>query len=196
MLGHVAPGQDAAVDLRVERLHPAVEHLGKPGDLRHVAHGTPASRSSFAVPPVERISIPSATRAWANVDDPRLVVHADQSSPDLHRMLTLRAPRPSSAPLGEQAERPRDRAGAPREDTRGQRLLGVVGQHGHRRLQDDRPGVHGPSSTKCTVAPVTFAPCSSAWRWACRPGNAGSSEGGCSARGPGRRDVGRRRGSA
>ena len=39
----------------------------------------------------------------------------------------------------------------------------------------------GPASssgvTKCTVAPVTFTPCSSAWRWASVPGNAGSSDG-------------------
>src|SRR3990172_9072938 len=34
-----------------------------------------------------------------------------------------------------------------------------------------------PSSTKCTVAPATLTPCSRAWRWACKPGKAGSSEG-------------------
>src|SRR5580658_6287599 len=34
-----------------------------------------------------------------------------------------------------------------------------------------------PSSTKCTVHPAIFAPCTSAWCWASRPGNAGSREG-------------------
>ena len=34
-----------------------------------------------------------------------------------------------------------------------------------------------PSSTRCTVAPLTFTPCSSAWRCASRPGKAGRSAG-------------------
>ena len=34
--GHVATGQDAAVNLRVQRLHPAVEHLGKAGVVGHL----------------------------------------------------------------------------------------------------------------------------------------------------------------
>src|SRR5690606_24448908 len=37
----VAPGQDAAVDARVQGLHAAVEHLGKPGALGHVGDGQP-----------------------------------------------------------------------------------------------------------------------------------------------------------
>ena len=32
-------GQDPAVDPRMERLDPAVQHLGEPGDGRHVGHG-------------------------------------------------------------------------------------------------------------------------------------------------------------
>ena len=36
VLGHVAPRQQAAVDLRVQRLHAAVEHLGKAGVLGHL----------------------------------------------------------------------------------------------------------------------------------------------------------------
>ena len=39
VLGHVPPGQDAPVDLRVERLDAPVEHLGKAGDFRDLDHG-------------------------------------------------------------------------------------------------------------------------------------------------------------
>src|SRR3989442_9020746 len=37
--GNVAPREDAAVDLRVERLDAAVEHLGEASDVCDVAHG-------------------------------------------------------------------------------------------------------------------------------------------------------------
>ena len=52
-----------------------------------------------------------------------------------------------------------------------------------RRRAPARPAAAtiGPASssgvTKCTVAPLTFTPWSSAWRWASMPGNAGSSDG-------------------
>jgi hypothetical protein len=39
MLGHLAVRQHAAVDLGMERLHPAVEDLGEAGDIRHGHHG-------------------------------------------------------------------------------------------------------------------------------------------------------------
>jgi len=38
MLGQVAPAQDAAVDLGVQGLHAAVQHLGEAGVVRHVDH--------------------------------------------------------------------------------------------------------------------------------------------------------------
>ena len=38
VVGQVAAGEEARVDHRVQRLHPAVQHLGKGGDLAHVAH--------------------------------------------------------------------------------------------------------------------------------------------------------------
>ena len=44
--GHVAAGQDAAVHLRVQRLHAPVEHLGKAGDLGHVRAPAPRSRAA------------------------------------------------------------------------------------------------------------------------------------------------------
>ena len=36
--GVVADRQQAAMHLRMQRLHPAVHHLGKAGEVRHVAH--------------------------------------------------------------------------------------------------------------------------------------------------------------
>ena len=38
VLGIVAHGEDAAVDVRMQRLDPAVEHLRKAGDLGDLAH--------------------------------------------------------------------------------------------------------------------------------------------------------------
>ncbi len=38
VIGTMAPGEDPAVDFRVQRLDPAVHHLGKPGDVGHVGH--------------------------------------------------------------------------------------------------------------------------------------------------------------
>ena len=38
VVGPVAAGEDAGEDVGVERLHAAVEHLGKAGDRRHVVH--------------------------------------------------------------------------------------------------------------------------------------------------------------
>ena len=63
------------------------------------------------------------------------------------------------------------------QDPRRQRLDRVVVEHRHRGLQDDRPAIELAPSTRCTVAPVTRTPCSSACRCASRPGNAGSSDG-------------------
>jgi hypothetical protein len=84
MLGHVAPGQDPAVDLRVERLHSPVEHLGEPGDLRDVPHRDarlpeePRGASGGEDLDTE------AGEAPRELDDSRLVVHADQRPLDLH----------------------------------------------------------------------------------------------------------------
>src|SRR5690606_19585395 len=38
MLLVAAHGEQAAVDRRVQRLHAAIEHLGKPGHIRYVPH--------------------------------------------------------------------------------------------------------------------------------------------------------------
>ena len=59
---HVAPREDAAVDLRVERLDAAVEHLGEARHLRYVHHRHARVSQELGRAPVERISKP---RAWS-----------------------------------------------------------------------------------------------------------------------------------
>ena len=39
VVGPMAPGEDAAVDLGMEGLDPAVHHLGKAGHVRHIGDG-------------------------------------------------------------------------------------------------------------------------------------------------------------
>jgi hypothetical protein len=88
VLGQVAPRQQAAVDLGVQRLHAAVQHLGKAGDLGHFGDRQAGSASSLAVPPVESSLMPSACSACANSTMPVLseteisaFVHLKQLSP-------------------------------------------------------------------------------------------------------------------
>jgi hypothetical protein len=58
-------GEQAAVDLRVQRLHPAVEHLGDPGDGGDVGDGEARFADGRAVEPVETISTPASASAAA-----------------------------------------------------------------------------------------------------------------------------------
>ena len=44
----VANGEQTAVDERVQRLHPAVHHLGKAGELGHVEHAQPGVGEGLA----------------------------------------------------------------------------------------------------------------------------------------------------
>jgi hypothetical protein len=72
VLGIVAHGQQPAVDHRVQRLDPAVHHLGKAGQFGNVLYRQPASRSALAVPPVETSSTPRAASAWPRSTSPVL----------------------------------------------------------------------------------------------------------------------------
>ena len=58
MLRIVAHREQAAMHLRMQRLHPAVHHFRKAGELADVHDVSPASCSALAVPPVETISTP------------------------------------------------------------------------------------------------------------------------------------------
>ena len=70
--------QDPAVDARVQRLHPAIQHLGTAGDVLHRQHrhaclgqrrGRPAARDDLP---------PEARQPGREVDHARLVPHRDQ----------------------------------------------------------------------------------------------------------------------
>ena len=133
----------------VERLDPAVEHLGEAGDLvDRDAPATPRLRSAAAVPPVETISQPSATRPWANAHDPALVADRDQCA--RHAERSPRAHEGSSTGsgagrAGPPRPRPAPTAGSRRCSTASTRAASVSGgvarRTGTRRLRQDRPAV-------------------------------------------------------
>ena len=80
------------MDLRVQRLHPAVEHLGRTGDLpRRVVTGIPASAIAVAVLPDDTSSTPSSCSPAGEVDETGLVVDGQQRALDLG--VHVRAPR-------------------------------------------------------------------------------------------------------
>src|SRR5262245_18017691 len=96
VLGHVLAGQDPAVDLRMQRLHATVEYLGESGRLRYVddpdtgvadelggAAGRDDLHAEGGEPPGE-------------LDDPGLVMNADQRPPDFHRSPFTRTLRPTT----------------------------------------------------------------------------------------------------
>ena len=47
VLGQVAPGEDAAMDLRVQRLDAAVEHFRETGVVADLGHGQPGVAQHF-----------------------------------------------------------------------------------------------------------------------------------------------------
>ncbi len=66
--------EQPAVHARVQRLHAPVQHLRKSRQLADVLDRKPASRSAFAVPPVETSSTPKPASARANSTRPVLSV--------------------------------------------------------------------------------------------------------------------------
>ena len=78
VLGQRPPGQDAAVDLGVERLHPAVEHLGKAGHLGHVHHLDAVVAEQRRGAAGGEDLHPQGVEPLRELHDPRLVVHADE----------------------------------------------------------------------------------------------------------------------
>jgi len=84
--GVVAQAEQPAVDRRVERLHPAVHHLGEAGVLGHVLHpvaevaqmpGGAAGRQDLDAVAVERLR---------QIGQSGLVRHRDQRARDLDRV--------------------------------------------------------------------------------------------------------------
>src|SRR5207245_985253 len=109
------------------------------------------------------------------LDHAGLVVDRDERAADFHRMSTLRpaiVSRPSAKRRMASGYR-RCSSTRMRADKDSSVSSGCTGTLACRIIGP----VSTPSSTKCTVAPATLTPCSSAWRWAARPGNAGRSEG-------------------
>ena len=76
ILAMVPPVQQPAMHFRVQRFHAPAEHFRPAREFRHISYGTPASRSNFAVPPVERISIFRAASFLANSTIPSFIKHA------------------------------------------------------------------------------------------------------------------------
>ena len=102
MLGDITAGQDSAVDLRMERLDAPVEHLGETGRLRHVDHADPRLADQLRRAAGRQDLDAETGQSPRELDDPGLVVHADERPADLHglpRTVTLRpsmARRPSA----------------------------------------------------------------------------------------------------
>jgi len=95
-----ANGQDAARHMRVERLHTPVEHLGNPVTSATSFTGTPPSRISRAVPPVEMDLRSNGMERRGEFQTPDLSVDAHQNAlilaipatiTDLHRGLVDRS---------------------------------------------------------------------------------------------------------
>jgi hypothetical protein len=97
VLGDGPPGQDPPVHLGMERLDPAVQHLGKARELGHVADrhsGVPQQPRSAA----RRHDLdPEAVEPPGQVHRPGLVVHADQAAPNSHGLSRCRPPAPVAA---------------------------------------------------------------------------------------------------
>ena len=68
VVGPVAAGQDAAVNLRMQRLDPAVHHLGKPGDVGHVGDRQPGLGDGLRRAPGGDELDPSGGEAAGEVD--------------------------------------------------------------------------------------------------------------------------------
>ena len=90
MRGHVPSSEDPAVDLRVERLHPAVEHLGEPGDVAHLTDGDARLAQEPGRPPGREDLDAEPRERPGEVDDAGLVVDRDERAPDPHRTSTFR----------------------------------------------------------------------------------------------------------
>src|SRR2546422_3911708 len=151
---------------------------GKAGDLGDVAHGHARLAQQLRGAARREDLDAEADQRLRELDHPGLVVDGDESAANPHRgsLMITRRPTISRRPSAKR----RTAAGYRRCSSTRMRADSVssvsFGSTGTAACSTIGP-VSTPSSAKCTVAPVTLAPCSSAWRWACSPGNAGSSEG-------------------
>ena len=158
VLGVVAHREQAAVHHRVQRLHPAVEHLGEAGQRRDVAHRQARpSRSAAAVPPVEISSTPRAdqrarrARRGRSCRRPRSA--RGGSARDRRacgaRLLGGVGSGRSGARRGASAMRPKDQVTWPRYSTTSARTTTCLRRQRRRR----RRGRNRPTSSSSTAPP-------------------------------------------
>ena len=83
MLGVAAHGEQAAMDLRVQRLHPAVHHLGEAGDLGDVVTLRPASRKRLGGAAGRDELDALVAQRPGEIDEPRLVADREQRAGNL-----------------------------------------------------------------------------------------------------------------
>ena len=181
-------GQDAAVDPRVERLHPPVEHLGEARDGRDVGHrqpgvaqgaGGPAGRHELEP---ERGRGPSANGRGRSCPRRTAGPAAGAARPRRPARGPAITCRPSAATLSgarQQQRRPRAAgAGARRPGSAARSVASSSPASDRRRPPARRSGRHRASRRRggpCSRSPAT--PWARASRTACPPGNAGRSDG-------------------
>ena len=187
MVVEAAVGQDAAVDPRMERLDPPVEHLREPGHGGHVGdrQAGVAQRPGRAA---GRDELEAAARPGPRPSSTSPVLSETDSSArrgrGTRRVGAVEIERHAPA-----VRRDRERAGQEQRDgPRQQPVLDgadpVVEASPRRRRAGSATAswaTIGPpssvSSTRWTVQPVTVTPCASASATAWAPGNAGRSDG-------------------
>ena len=76
----VAPGEDAPVDERVQRLDPAVHHLGEPGDVGDVGHRQPGLGQGAGGAAGRHQFQAAAAKSGGQVDQAGLVGNTQKSS--------------------------------------------------------------------------------------------------------------------
>ena len=90
--GHVAIGQDPAVDLRVEGLHPAAQHFGGARDLGHLQMGDAGvGQGGGGIAAGDQLP-PEISQALGQLDQPFLVIDRQQC-PQRSHLLTVHARR-------------------------------------------------------------------------------------------------------
>ena len=159
--GQAAVGQDPAVDPRVERLHPAVEHLREAGDGGDVGDGEAglAQRARRAAGADELEAAGDEAGGEGRRGRPcrrrRGAPGAARASPRRRAAASIVTRRPStrSAPAEQQPDGPRQEPVLDRVEALQERLLGVAGEDrdglGERRSGRRR----AIASTRWTVTP-------------------------------------------
>src|SRR5262249_38946733 len=96
VLEQIATGQDTTVDLRMQRLHASVEHLGESSHLRDVDDGQTGLSQQPGRPPGRHDLDTEIHESADELDHSRLVMHADErTAHSTHELSWSRTRRPS-----------------------------------------------------------------------------------------------------